>query len=180
MKIYTKRGDDGTSGLIGGRRESKASVTMNALGDLDELNSTVGLARSHRLGQPVVSVLAEAQAVLLSIGAEIAAPESEAARYQIDLERETRAVEASIDALDEDLPALKRFVLPGGSPAGAALHHARSVCRRAERSVVSLAEERSVRPQVLAYLNRLSDWLFTSARWTNREEGFADAEWEPR
>ncbi|MBS1709127.1 MAG: cob(I)yrinic acid a,c-diamide adenosyltransferase [Armatimonadetes bacterium] len=180
MKIYTRQGDDGTTGLIGGIRTSKAAAVTQALGDLDELNSVLGLSRAHHLPQPVLTVVAETQAVLLSVGAELAAPEHDRNRYETDLAAETLALEHSIDALDADLPELRRFVLPGGSPAGAALHHGRAVCRRAERSLVNLSGHQSVRPQVVAYINRLSDWLFTAARWTNRDAGLADVEWEPR
>ncbi|MBX3110766.1 MAG: cob(I)yrinic acid a,c-diamide adenosyltransferase [Fimbriimonadaceae bacterium] len=180
MNIYTRRGDDGTSGLIGGRRLPKSDPVFEALGALDELNSSLGVARAQGLSPSVVAVVAEAQAVLLAVGAEIAAPPEDRARYQADLAAETAGLEASIDALTADLPALRRFVLPGGTPAGASLHHARSVCRRAERAVVHWAQDQSVRPETVAYLNRLSDWLFTAARWTNRDQGVGDVEWEPR
>lgn len=180
MKIYTRHGDDGTSGLIGGRRAAKDDAVFAALGDLDELNSSLGVARAQHLPAEVVSVVAEAQALLLSIGAEVASPPEDRQRYQVDLSADTVALEHSIDRMTADLPELTRFVLPGGTPAGAALHHARSVCRRAERSLVHWSLVQSVRPELVAYLNRLSDWLFTAARWTNREQGAADMEWEPR
>jgi cob(I)alamin adenosyltransferase len=170
LKIYTKTGDRGETGLIGGRRVRKDDPAVAAYGDVDELNCAVGAASAllaHE-ARDLKAGLTRVQEELFVAGAILAGqkasvPAAAAAR-----------LEAEIDAMTAELPELKNFILPGGSPAGAALHLARAVCRRAERAVVAL---KSPPADVVLYLNRLSDHLFTAARWVNKLEGAAETPW---
>ncbi|HEY1955204.1 MAG TPA: cob(I)yrinic acid a,c-diamide adenosyltransferase [Polyangiaceae bacterium] len=179
MKIYTKTGDDGTTGLFGGGRVRKDDARVESYGNVDELNAVLGVARATGLSAPCDQVLARAQVDLFALGAELAtAPGKEEklpmARLQSgDAER----LEHAIDAAEEGLPALTNFILPGGSPQAATLHLARTVCRRAERAVIGLG---GVRDELVIYLNRLSDLLFVLARRENFERGVADVPWAPR
>jgi len=167
VRIYTKTGDDGTTGLVGGSRVSKDSLQIEAIGDVDELNSVIGLARTHGAGE-LDEALGRIQNWLFDLGAELATPE--ASRFNNDTldSRQITFLESGIDGMTEKLEPLRNFVLPGGTPLAAGLHHARTVCRRAERSVIRLNLKRS---EPLTFLNRLSDWLFTAARYANRERG---------
>ncbi len=179
MKIYTKTGDRGDTGLFGGARASKASVRVEAYGELDELNSVLGLVLSEPFDAQVSALLTAVQSRLFDLGAELAtAPDSKAA-LGIPLldEAEVSALEAAIDRAESELTPLKTFVLPGGSRAAAFLHLARTVCRRAERRVVALAEHEPVRPEALRYLNRLSDALFVFARLANHRAQVSDVPW---
>ena len=175
--MYTKTGDKGTSSLYNGERRSKTDAIFQALGDVDELNSAVGLARAYvqeveASAACLISVsehLEETQSRLLDVGSAIATPvDSSSARklavVQFDATAPER-LEGWIDAMDEELPALTAFILPSGGKASAHLHVARTLCRRAERSVVSLSEGNHVDQTVCVYLNRLSDYLFTAARY---------------
>ncbi|HEX6242564.1 MAG TPA: cob(I)yrinic acid a,c-diamide adenosyltransferase, partial [Polyangiales bacterium] len=162
MKIYTKTGDQGDTGLFGGARVSKASLRVEAYGEVDELNSVLGMVRAEAGFDSAVSELLEAvQSQLFNLGAELAtAPDSKAALgIPLVSEQEIGALEQGIDRAEAELSPLKTFVLPGGSRAAAALHLARTVCRRAERTLVELAASENVRPECLRYLNRLSDAL---------------------
>jgi cob(I)alamin adenosyltransferase len=181
MRIYTKTGDAGETGLFDGTRVSKADPRVDAYGEVDELNAVLGLARAS-LAAPEAEIdrrLDEIQRELFTVGALLADP-----RHRIAARVEKAALapdvvarlEAAIDALEGDVPPLRRFILPGGSAAGALLHVARTVCRRAERRVVSLGEG-AVDPVVIVYLNRLSDLLFVMARAVNHREGRAEIEW---
>lgn len=180
MKIYTKTGDAGETGLFGGTRVSKASDRVAAYGDVDELNSVLGLARVHPIDEARDALLATVQSELFDLGAELAArpgkdtgvPKIEAAQVE--------ALERAIDAAEAELTPLTTFILPGGSNGAAHLHHARTVCRRAERAVVTLATQDDVRPDVLRYLNRLSDLLFVLARLANHRAGVNDVPWVGR
>lgn len=184
MKIYTRTGDTGDTSLFGGQRVHKDSVRVTAYGTVDELNSALGLVIA---GLPAElddwrDTLLAVQADCFTLGATLATPKpADAKPAHIPTLPESRVtdLERAIDRLDEELPALKAFVLPGGSPSAAALHLARSVCRRAERCVVALAGGEPVEPIVLKYLNRLSDFLFTLARAANARRGVADVEWHP-
>ena len=179
MKIYTKTGDKGDTGLFGGARVSKASTRVSSYGDVDELNSVLGLVLSEPFDAGISALLTEVQSRLFDVGAELATDPNSKVSLGIQLvsEREIEQLELAIDEAEKELAPLKTFVLPGGSRAAAYLHLARTVCRRAERSVVSLAEHESVRPEALRYLNRLSDALFVFARLANHRAGIPDVPW---
>lgn len=180
MKIYTKTGDAGETGLFGGARVSKASARVAAYGDVDELNSALGLARLHRIDDERDALLGAIQSELFDLGAELAAKPGKTAPAPQVGEEEIARLERAIDRAEEELAPLSSFILPGGSPGAAHLHLARTVCRRAERSVVALAEDGSVRAEVLRYLNRLSDLLFVLARLANARAGVTDVPWQGR
>jgi len=181
-KIYTRTGDAGETGLIGGARVRKDDPRIAAVGDVDELNAALGLSRTlldqPRAAAALARELGAIQAVLFELGAELADP----ARRSASRVRaaDTKTLEASIDRMTARLPALTHFILPGGSKAGAALHLARAVCRRAERAVVALSRHAGVNRESLLYLNRLSDWLFTAARAANRLAKKPETPWSPR
>ncbi len=183
MKIYTKRGDRGETSLLGNEPASKASLRVCAYGDVDELNATLGLARTHlapRDGE-LDAILAGLQSALFDLGAELATPPGAAGKASTPVGPEDVArLERIIDRLQEELEPQKHFVLPGGSPAAAALHLARTVCRRAERSVVALREKEPVGADALVFLNRLSDLLFVMARAANARAAVADVPWIAR
>jgi cob(I)alamin adenosyltransferase len=181
MKLYTKTGDDGTTGLFGGGRVPKASARVEAYGTVDETNAAIGVARALPLDPAIDSVLAPIQADLFTLGAELACvPGKEGKLGMTPIgEGDIARLERAIDEADAVCPPLKSFVLPGGSPGAAALHVARTVCRRAERAVLALSDA-PVRSEVVIYLNRLSDLLFALARRANVAAGVADVPWEPR
>ena len=179
MKIYTKTGDSGQTGLFGGARVSKASERVSTYGQIDELNSVVGLARAHGIESRKNAWLARIQSELFDLGAELSTvqeKQSMVAQHHLG-EEDIAKLEAAIDELETELTPLKAFVLPGGTTTASALHLARTVCRRAERSLVALAASEPVRPEVIRYVNRLSDLLFVMARSANRDEGLADVPW---
>jgi len=180
LKIYTKTGDGGETSFFGGARAPKSHPRVAAYGDVDELNAALGVAVCTLEGHPELRRRVESiQKVLFGIGGEVATPgEGTKARLRgLVAGTDVEALEASIDAMESELPELKSFILPGGSPAGAALHVARTVCRRAERAVVGLAPSEVIRPEILRYLNRLSDWLFVAARWVNHRDGSSEVRW---
>jgi len=185
VKIYTRGGDAGETVLIGGVRVRKDDPQVAAYGAVDELNSAIGLAWALRGGSSADSRVAAIQEDLFTLGARLAAVDPARAREKgtipvFDPER-IEALERWIDEMDEDLAPLDAFVLPGGSPSAAAYHVARTVCRRAERAVVGLLDGQPDLAEVaVPYLNRLSDLLFTLARWTNREAGVPDTMWLPQ
>lgn len=166
MRIYTKTGDSGTTGLVGGTRVSKSDRRIAAIGDVDELNALIGVARSH--GSEMDVALERVQNWLFDLGAELATPADGKFKNEIISDEHAHWLESSIDEMNEDLSPLKNFILPGGTPIAAALHHSRTVCRRAERSVIAFGE---ARPELIRFLNRLSDWLFVAARFENRTRG---------
>jgi cob(I)alamin adenosyltransferase len=181
LKIYTKRGDQGETSLLGGQAISKASPRVSAYGDVDELNATIGLARAAVGDGELEAVLAGIQEQLFELGAELAAPPGGSAKASVPLSAaEVQALEAIIDRFQAALPPQKHFVLPAGTQGAAALHLARTVCRRAERSLVHLAGQEAIGPQSLVYLNRLSDLLFTLARAANQRSGIPDTPWIAR
>lgn len=182
MKIYTKTGDGGETGLFGGARVSKSAAKVAAYGDLDELNASIGACRALNLPAEVDAELGRAQSDLFTLGAELATVAGKEETLGIALlgEADAARLEDAIDASEAQLPPLKTFVLPGGTPGAAALHLARTVCRRAERAVVALRAQEPVRDAVVIYLNRLSDLLFSLARLTNLRAGVADVPWSPR
>ncbi len=183
MKVYTRTGDDGTTGLFGGDRVSKTHPRIMAYGTVDEANAALGLARSLLAGQPgadrVETLLHTIQQELFVLGGDLASPHE--TKYPVPRveAHNVEALERAIDELEEDLPPLKHFILPGGSPAGAALHVARTVTRRAERHCVDLAGSEEVSEHAAHYLNRLSDLLFVLARWVNHQAGAPEAQWVP-
>jgi len=176
MKIYTKTGDTGDTGLLGGDRISKASARMDVIGNLDELNANLGLAVTTGIGE-LAPALLRIQAQLFDLGAEFAAPSGSKFEYISVTEVEINQLETEIDSMTDRLPPLKNFILPGGTVGAAHLHICRAVCRRAERSILELHRESPVRSEVLRFVNRLSDWLFTAARKANQDAGVADVPW---
>jgi cob(I)alamin adenosyltransferase len=181
MKIYTKTGDKGETGLFGGGRVSKSHPRVEAYGDIDELNAVIGLARSIEMMPRIDEVLAPVQRDLFSLGALLATPNHDKVKQQLEKARidESRVMELerAIDDGEAELEPLTAFILPGGTPKSAALHVARTVCRRAERKVISLGSEVDVPPVVVKYLNRLSDLLFVLARVANRRAGAPEVIW---
>ena len=179
MKIYTKTGDDGTTGLYGGSRVSKADLRVEVYGTVDEANAAIGFARAATLSPATDATLARVQSSLFDIGAVLATPPGEDSKSAPPSDADVVALERAIDALEAGLTPLRTFVLPGGTDAAARLHLARTVCRRAERLVVRLAASEVVDPAVVRYLNRLSDLLFVQARAANAARGVADVPWKP-
>jgi cob(I)alamin adenosyltransferase len=176
VKIYTKTGDAGETGLFGGGRVPKDDPRVSAYGEVDELNATLGFAAALDPAEFESDFIQAIQRDLFAIGAELATPKVEKMREQLAAER-VSAIEAVIDKHEATLPPLKNFILPGGTPKAAALHVARTTCRRAERAVVSLARDEQVSPVIVHYLNRLSDLLFVLARAVNQQAGRADIVW---
>lgn len=180
MKIYTKTGDDGSTGLIGGERVRKSDRRIECFGTIDELNASLGWA-SVVATDPLLGLLKAIQNELFVIGSHLALPEHDAPKNQwlpnLDEAMVTR-LEMQIDESEQKLPALRNFILPGGVELAARLHLARTVCRRAERLLVSFALDRPVSGVIITYLNRLSDWLFVHARLANHHAGVADVPWE--
>ncbi|MHC5010223.1 MAG: cob(I)yrinic acid a,c-diamide adenosyltransferase [Planctomycetota bacterium] len=177
MKIYTKQGDEGATHLLGGTRVSKADLRVDAYGALDELNAVLGWVRVAPLPQTLDDFLLGIQQAAFRLGALLAAgPGAEGGVTPIT-DNDVEAMEQEIDRLEAGLPELRAFILPGGGETGARPHVARTVCRRAERAVVRLAERESVGPVTLKWMNRLSDLLFVSARVANAHEGIHDVLW---
>ncbi|MGH7369292.1 MAG: cob(I)yrinic acid a,c-diamide adenosyltransferase, partial [Candidatus Methylomirabilaceae bacterium] len=174
MKIYTKMGDRGETGLIGGTRVLKSSLRVEAYGEVDELNALLGAAMARVTSNAIKDSLLGVQRDLFAIGAQLADPggrvEKKAQKAAVGEER-VKGLEGIIDKYEATLPPLRSFILPGGVEAGALLHLARTVCRRAERRIVALAQEAPLPPTMLVYMNRLSDLLFVLARAANREAG---------
>lgn len=176
MKIYTRTGDDGTTGLWGGIRLPKDALRVQAYGTVDECNAAIGVARAAGLDPVVDQIVAHAQDMLFVVGSDLATPGEAASIPRVTAEAITE-LEQAIDRLEEGLTPLRQFILPGGSAGAAHLHLARTICRRAERWVIGLAREESINPHVQIYLNRLSDLLFTAARAANASAGVPDIPW---
>lgn len=178
MKIYTKTGDAGETGLFGGQRVSKDALRVHAYGTADECNAVLGVARAMQLEPGLDAIVARLQDQLFVVGSDLATPGAAANIPRIG-DAEIAFIEQTIDQLEAQLEPLRQFILPGGSPPAAYLHLARTACRRAERWVVSLlrAEEGVVNAKVVIYLNRLSDLLFVMARSANARAGIADVPW---
>ena len=171
-KIYTKTGDDGTTGLGDGTRVSKDSARVSAYGTVDEANSAIGLVLACELPDDVRTLLVSVQHHLFDLGGELCIP-GHAAIFEADIED----LERHLDAFNADLPALKDFILPGGGMAASHCHLARTICRRAERETVTLSRHDAVRPEAIRYLNRLSDLLFVLARVLARASGHGEVLW---
>ena len=183
MKVYTRRGDQGETDLFGEGRVGKDDLRVRSYGDVDELNACLGLYAAATPLEEMRGLAQRVQSTLFDLGSQLAAPDaSKRAKSQIP-EVSPDAIEIlekEIDAFEEELEPLARFILPGGTEAAAQLHHARTVCRRAERSAVALSRRENLEAPVLGYLNRLSDWLFVLARLENRRAGVDDVEWKGR
>ena len=181
-KVYTRQGDDGTTSLGGGTRVKKNAPRVEAFGTVDELNSRIGVALAVGLDGETARVLREVQNELFHLGADLCTPEKDKKNGGVPTieQRHVDALEEVMDRLNADLGPLENFILPGGVPGAAQLHVARTVCRRAERLVVALAEEEPVGPQTVRYLNRLSDALFVMARRENNSHGIPDVCWDSR
>lgn len=183
MRIYTRTGDKGETGLFGGDRVSKAHLRLQAYGTLDELNSLLGILRLRVTAPTLVGeTLKQIQRDIFSLGALLATPEEQLAKLDAKMSKplwSTEEMEQDIDRLTALAPPLTSFVLPGGGEGAAYAHWARTVCRRAEREIVALSSEVDVRPEVLTYINRLSDWLFSLSRAENAVNGIPDVEWKP-
>jgi cob(I)alamin adenosyltransferase len=179
MKIYTRTGDSGETGLFGGSRIDKDAERVEAYGTLDELNSVLGLVLTEVIPKPLYTLLHRLQSELFAAGAELASTDPNAVRTRLISQAHVSALEHEIDLYDGQLPPLTHFILPGGSRAAATLHLARTVCRRAERRVVALSRlsDQNVSAILLAYLNRLSDLIFVLARAANEQLGFPDTQW---
>jgi cob(I)alamin adenosyltransferase len=175
-KIYTKTGDTGETGLIGGRRVPKDDPRVEAYGTIDEANSALGLLATHLEGD-LAAAIQTIQRTLFDIGAELATPEARAAAVTGE---QAQSLERLIDHWETELPPLRQFILPGGSPAAAVCHLARSLVRRAERRTVTLARTTAINPEIVRYLNRLSDCLFVLARLLNHRRSIPDVPWEGR
>ncbi|MBE0691100.1 MAG: cob(I)yrinic acid a,c-diamide adenosyltransferase [Anaerolineae bacterium] len=178
MKIYTRTGDDGTTALFSGGRVPKYHLRVEAYGTVDEMNSVLGLARALKPSGDAEAYLIHVQNQLFHLGADLATPLDAKSSHVVRVsDVQVRWLEESIDALTAQLPPLTAFILPGGTPSAAQIHVARTICRRVERLVTQLAEQEAVGANVLPYLNRLSDFLFTLARWENHHAGIADTQW---
>lgn len=183
MKIYTKRGDQGETDLLGGGRVSKDCARVEAYGAVDELNACLGRCAAESHHDDLREIVQDIQSLLFELGGYLAAPDAERrerASIPQPQDPDVERLEAHIDALEAELEPLKRFILPGGTLAAAALHLARTVCRRAERRAVALHQLEPLSAAALRYLNRLSDLLFVMARVENRRTGVADVEWSGR
>jgi cob(I)alamin adenosyltransferase len=179
MKIYTRSGDKGQTGLFGGERVSKSHIRLHAYGTVDELNAILGIAVAHGLEPGIHQAVVRIQHELFAVGADLATPLDVKTDWITRVSDEMVArLEMEIDEWDGALPPLKNFILPGGSLGGAYLHQARVVCRRAERWVVSLQDAEVGNPAVLRYLNRLSDWLFVAARKENMSDNQPELVWK--
>ncbi len=180
MKIYTKTGDKGETGLFGGKRLPKSHIRIEAYGTVDELNSYLGLLRDVNTGQATKDILKEAQDRLFSIGAVLASnPEKNLIQADIQ-DTDIQILEKAMDVMNESLPALKNFILPGGHVFVSYCHIARTVCRRAERRVVDLHYNEAVEPMIIQYLNRLSDYLFVLSRKMAKDLGAEEVIWTSR
>ncbi len=181
-KVYTRTGDDGSTALGGGQRLPKDARRIEAYGTVDELNSAIGTALAGEIGESSSEPLAQIQNDLFHLGSDLCILEEDKQRMPVPRieKRHIERLEAWIDALSAALPPLENFILPGGSTGAAALHLARTVCRRAERRIVALAREEAVGEHAIAYLNRLSDLLFVMARAENYRRGVEDVLWDSR
>ncbi len=178
MNLYTKTGDDGSTGLFGGQRVPKDDVRVSAYGEVDELNAVIGLAITHVTKDELSDMLKLIQSDLFTLGSELATPSGDRVRISIQASHITQ-LETWLDRTCAETQDLKSFILPGGCPLAATLHVARGVCRRAERSVVRLSHETTLSSHLIVYLNRLSDLLFALARLANHRQGTAELPWIP-
>ncbi|MGM0588325.1 MAG: cob(I)yrinic acid a,c-diamide adenosyltransferase [Bacteroidota bacterium] len=180
MKIYTKTGDSGETSLFGGGRVYKSHLRIQSYGTVDELNSLIGLSRSEELQSETESVLEELQTDLFVLGADLATPADSKAQTQRIQAEDVEKLEQWIDRFDDEIPPLKHFILPGGTPGASHLHVARTVCRRAERYCVEAKQQgEDISGEAIKFLNRLSDFLFVLARYENLANGIDEKQWKP-
>jgi cob(I)alamin adenosyltransferase len=180
MKIYTRTGDAGMTGLYGGGRVAKNDARIAAYGSIDELNAQLGVCRVAAPPEEIDDLLGRVQHELFAVGAELASPSGAASGSILLADEDVAALERAIDRFESQLDPLKCFILPGGTPACAALHVARAVCRRAERDTITLTATAEVRSTILKYLNRASDLLFVLARYANHAAGVPDVPWQKK
>ncbi|MFV1884347.1 MAG: cob(I)yrinic acid a,c-diamide adenosyltransferase [Balneola sp.] len=180
MKIYTKKGDGGSTSLYGGQTVSKSSKRIAAYGTVDELNSVLGMVIAENHSNKTNSLLNSVQEQLFILGADLATPFSKETRINRITEEEISFLEHGIDDMEEVIPPLKNFILPGGTKAGSIIHFARTVCRRAERLTVDCTTEEDISPEAIKYLNRLSDFLFVLGRYENHISGTEETPWIPK
>lgn len=182
MKIYTKTGDKGDTGILGGNRIRKHHIAISVVGDLDEINSFLGLALAHQPPDEILEIGHWTQSKLFDIGARVASCLGARHVRPGALSADSQRLELAIDACEQTLPPLTAFILPGGGVCGAHLHVARCVCRRAERNLTRLIDELSLEDFLqdeMVFLNRLADWLFVAARWCNHCAGQPETKWQP-
>ncbi|GBF24958.1 hypothetical protein MnTg01_01304 [archaeon MnTg01] len=178
MKIYTKTGDDGTTGVQGGKRISKSNLRIKAYGAIDELNATIGLILSKKFDDDIENLLRDIQNDLFVAGSDLSNPDLTNMKNRITKEMVTN-VEKTIDRLENELPPITNFILPGGHEAASLIHISRTIARRAETIVISLNEKEKINDECIKFLNRLSDLLFVIARTVNKKNGFNDIIWKP-
>lgn len=180
MKIYTKTGDDGTTGLFGGGRVRKSDARIECYGTVDELNAALGVAKVVAGEDEIGQAISRVQNELFVVGSHLSTPEDSPSTRSLPVLDDAMIgrLEMEIDSAEAELPPLRNFILPGGGELGARLHFARTVCRRAERVLVDFSMDRPVSGTILTYMNRLSDWLFVMARLANKRAGVADIPWE--
>jgi len=179
-KIYTKTGDDGTTGLVGGSRVKKYNIRLEAYGTIDELNASLGMLRALEPEEETAAVLLQIQNKLFNIGSRLASDEKgdEFTKALAIQEKDIQLLEEAIDKMTQELPELTHFILPGGNTLVAQCHVARTVCRRAERRIVEFSENEKVENELVKYVNRLSDFLFVLARFTGFRKGVDETHWE--
>ena len=177
MKIYTKAGDKGLTGLIGGTRVPKSAPRIAAYGEVDELNAVLGLTRADTAHVVIQKSLIEIQTTLFVLGSQLASQKPDP-KLEVVTAKHVDILERQIDAMTENLPPLKNFILPGGSSLGATVHLARGICRRVERQAVALDQTQPVEEEIIQYLNRLSDFLFMLARFINKQQGVSEVIWQ--
>lgn len=182
MKLYTKKGDDGRTALFGEGRVSKDHIRICAYGEIDELNSTIGVALSMCKLEPIAKILQALQPRIFDVGTDLCTPDESPARRYVTAIDESMVTELEnwIDEICEQLTPLKQFILPGGTVTAAHLHHARTVCRRAERVLITMNRTRTINCYIIHWVNRLSDLLFAMARYANHLEGVEDIPWSPK
>lgn len=181
MKVYTKTGDDGTTGLFGGARVPKHHIRIESYGTADELNSYIGLVRHRKIDPKAEAILGEVQDRLFTIGSILASDPSKSNLKTPDLHNsDIELLEKEMDRMNEELPEMRSFVLPGGNDTVSFCHIARCVCRRAERLAVLLNEKEPIEPLVIKYLNRLSDYLFVLSRKITQDDKLTEIPWKPR
>ena len=180
FKIYTKTGDDGTTGLVGGARVNKNDIRLEAYGTVDELNAAIGVLRSYTLPASVLDVLVKIQNKLFNIGSRLASDEKgeEFTAALSITKKDIELLEISIDQYEQSLPEITHFILPGGEISSAQCHFARTVCRRAERRILEFAEQNNVEPETVQYINRLSDFLFVLARKLANDKNAGELKWK--
>ena len=180
LKLYTKTGDDGTTGLVGGGRVKKYDLRLEAYGTVDELNAAIGLIRSNELSEEIIKLLINIQNKLFNIGSRLASDEK-GNEFTIDLsitQEHIEELEKVIDKFDDQLPKIRHFVLPGSEIVSSQCHVARTICRRAERRILEYAEKNTVQKEIIVYINRLSDFLFVLARKIAFDKNSNEVKWE--